>query len=153
MSLKNGFNNTSVMKFGKSLTIFKSSGEIKKIDLPKDMIDKCKAIIHGASTACGGVGTELAQVPAPDNAVIVPIQVRMIIGLGAIFDLNITESTAKSIIASAGATIAGRNVSQFLVGWIPGIGNAINAATAAKVTEAIGWLAVSNFYEGWIVER
>lgn len=134
-------------------TSFKSSGKIKKIDIPKDMMDKCNVIIHGASAACGGVGTGLAQIPASDNAVIVPIQIGMIIGLGTVFELNITESTAKSIIASAGATIAGRTVSQFLVGWIPGIGNAINTATAAGVTEVIGWIAVSNFYERWIEDR
>lgn len=134
-------------------TTFKSSGKIKKIDIPKDMMDKCNGIIHGASVACGGVGTGLAQIPVSDNAVIVPIQIGMIVGLGAVFDLNITEAGAKSIIASAGASIAGRAVSQFLVGWIPGIGNAINTATAAGLTEAIGWIAVKNFYDRWIQDK
>lgn len=134
-------------------TTFKSSGKIKNIDLPKDMLTKCSGIIHGASVACGGVGTGLAQIPASDNAVIVPIQIGMIVGLGAVFDLNITESAAKSIIASAGASIAGRAVSQFLIGWIPGIGNAINTATAAGITEAIGWMAVKNFYDRWVEDK
>lgn len=131
----------------------KSSGKVKKIDLPPDMLKKCNEVIHTASVACGGVGTGLAQLPGSDNAVIVPIQIGMIVGLGAIFELNITESAAKSIIASAGATIAGRTVSQFLVGWIPGIGNVINTATAAGVTEAIGWIAVKNFFDRWVQDR
>lgn len=134
-------------------TTYKSSGKIKKLDIPKNMLDKCNGIIHGASVACGGVGTGLAQIPASDNAVIVPIQVAMIVGLGAVFELNITESAAKSIIASAGATIAGRTVSQFLVGWIPGVGNAINTATAAGITEVIGWIAVKNFYDRWVQDK
>lgn len=134
-------------------TTFKTSGKIKKIDIPKDMMDKCNGIIHGASVACGGVGTGLAQIPASDNTLIVPIQIGMIVGLGAVFDLNITESAAKSIVASAGATIAGRTISQFIVGWIPGIGNAINTATAAGVTEVIGWIAVNNFYERWLEDK
>lgn len=138
-------------EFGQSS--FKSSGSVKKIDIPKDMMDKCNVIIHGASVACGGVGTGLAQIPASDNAVIVPIQIGMIIGLGSVFDLNITEAGAKSIIASAGASVVGRTVSQFLVGWIPGIGNAINTATAAGITEAIGWLAVKNFYDRWLEDK
>lgn len=132
---------------------FKVSGKVKKIDIPKEYQDKCHGIIHAASAACGGVGTGLAQIPASDNAVIVPIQIGMIVGLGEVFDLNITESAAKSIIASAGATVAGRTVSQFLVGWIPGIGNAINTATAAGITEVIGWMAVKNFYERWIEDK
>lgn len=117
------------------------------------MIKKCHGIIHGASAACGGVGTGLAQIPASDNAVIVPIQIGMIVGLGTVFELNITESVAKSIIASAGASIAGRTLSQFLVGWIPVVGNAINTATAAGITEAIGWIAVRNFYERWLEDK
>lgn len=134
-------------------TSFKSSGKVKKFDIPEDMMNKCQGIIHGASVACGGVGTGLAQIPASDNAVIVPIQIGMIIGLGSVFELNITESAAKSIIASAGASIAGRTFSQFLVGWIPGLGNAINTATAAGITEAIGWIAVANFYERWLEDK
>ena len=134
--------------YGQSL--YKSTGKVKKIDLPPEKMKRCKQIIHTASVACGGVGTGLAQIPASDNAVIVPIQITMIVSLGAVFDLNITESAAKSILASAGATVAGRTVSQFLVGWLPVIGNVINTATAAGITEAIGWIAVNNFYERWI---
>lgn len=131
----------------------KSTGKVKKIDLPPEMMKKCNAIIHTASVACGGVGTSLAQIPASDNTVIVPIQITMIVSLGAVFELNITESGAKSIIASAAASIAGRTVSQFLCGWIPVVGNAINTATAAGLTEAIGWIAVRNFYDRWIQDK
>lgn len=131
----------------------KATGKVKKLDLPPEKLKRCNEIIHAASVACGGVGTGLAQLPGSDNAVIVPIQIGMIVGLGAVFELNITESVAKSIIASAGATIAGRTMSQLLIGWIPGIGNAINTATAAGVTEAVGWIAVNNFYERWIDDK
>lgn len=132
---------------------FKTSGKVKKINLPPEKMKQCHAIIHAAAVICGGVGTGLAQLPCADNAAIVPIQITMIVGLGKVFDLNITESVAKSIVASAGATIAGRTASQVLVGWIPVIGNAINTATAAGVTETIGWLAVNNFYNRWIEDK
>ena len=125
----------------------KSSGKIKPIDLPPNAILKCNAIIHTAAVSCGGVGAGLAQIPASDNAVIVPIQITMIVSLGKVFDLDITEAAAKSIIASVGATVAGRTTSQVLIGWIPGIGNVVNTATAAGITEAIGWIAVKDFIE------
>lgn len=131
----------------------KSIGKVKKIDLPPKMLNACNAIIHSAAVACGGVGTGLAQIPATDNAVMVPIQIGMIISLGTVFKLNISESAAKSIIGSLGASIAGRTVSQFLWGWIPGIGNAINTATAAGLTEAIGWAAVADFYARWLEDK
>ena len=71
----------------------------------------------------------------------------MIVSLGKVFRIEVTESLAKSIIGSATASIVGRSASQLLVGWIPFLGNTINTATAAGVTETIGWLAVSNFFE------
>ncbi len=133
---------------------FKSTGKVKdKLDLPPDMLKQCHAIIHSAAVACGGVGTGLAQIPASDSAVITPIQLGMIVALAKVFDLDITEGAAKGLIASAGAGIAGRTASQFLVGWIPGIGNAINTATAAGLTEAIGWMAVQHFYERWTQDK
>lgn len=107
--------------------------------------DKCSAIIHTASVAAGGVGAGLAQLPCSDNALITPIQLTMTISLGQVFNLDIDESAAKAAVASmAGATI-GRAVSQVLIGWVPGIGNAINASTAAAVTETLGWLIAKDF--------
>lgn len=133
---------------------FKSSGKVgKKVNLPEDMQKKCHGIIHGAAVACGGVGTGLAQIPASDSVVITPIQIGMITALAKVFDLDITEGAAKGIIASAGAGLAGRTASQFLVGWIPIVGNAINTATAAGLTEAIGWIAVQHFYERWLEDK
>ena len=71
----------------------------------------------------------------------------MIIALGKVFDLNISKSVANGIIKSAAATFIGRTASQLLVGWVPVVGNAINTATAAGITEAIGWMTVKEFSE------
>ena len=116
-----------------------------RIYIPEDQKTKCNAIIHSAAVAAGGVGTGMAQIPIADNAVITPIQIGMIVALGKVFDQEITDSAAKAIIGGAAAAFAGRGLSQLLVGWIPGVGNAVNAATAAAITEAIGWMAVDNF--------
>ena len=115
-------------------------------DMPKDQMDKCNVIIHSAAMAAGGVGTGMAQIPLADNAIITPIQIAMIVSLGKVFDRNIGESAARAIISSAASSIVGRSISQIFLGWIPGLGNAINTATAAGITEAIGWLAVNEFY-------
>ena len=106
---------------------------------------RCRTIIHGASAAAGGVGAGLAQLPGSDNAVIVPIQVGMIISLGAVFGMTLTDSAAKATLATTTATMVGRGISQFVLGWVPVIGNAINATTAAGVTEAIGWTIARDF--------
>lgn len=106
---------------------------------------KCHAIIHAASASAAGVGAGLAQIPFSDNAVIVPIQVAMVISLGKVFDLTISESAAMSALTTAAASTVGRGISQILVGWIPGVGNVINASTAAGVTEAAGWIIANEF--------
>ena len=72
---------------------------------------KCHAIIHTAATLAGAVATGLAQIPLSDAAVITPIQIAMIIGIGKVFDKAITESIAASILASSAATVGGRGVS------------------------------------------
>ena len=106
---------------------------------------KCHAIIHGASAASSAVGFGLAQLPLSDNAVIVPIQTGMAVALADVFGIGLTRSAAEAAVATAAATMAGRTISQVLVGWIPGIGNIINGSTAAAVTEVIGWLLVKQF--------
>ena len=117
----------------------------KRLNITEDQKNKCNTIIHSHSLMCGGVGTGMAQIPLADNAVITPIQIAMIIELGLVFDQKISKTIAQSIISGASASLIGRGVSQVLFGWIPGLGNAINTATAAGVTEAIGWMAVDRF--------
>ena len=106
---------------------------------------KCHKIIHTAAASASAAAAGLAQIPGSDAIPITAIQVGMIISLGAVFGQEITKSAAKSILGGATAAIGGRTVSQFLVGWIPGLGNAINAATAASITEALGWYVANDF--------
>lgn len=107
--------------------------------------NKCHAIIHSAATVCSGIGAGMAQIPGSDSLVIVPIQIGMIVSLGAVFGIELSECTAKASLASATATMVGRGLSQVFVGWIPGWGNALNASTAFAVTESIGWAVANDF--------
>ncbi len=120
---------------------------MKKIKLSKHQKIQCNSIIHTASVAAGTAGAGLAQIPLSDAAIITPIQVTMIVSLGAVFGFKITEKIATGIIGSCGTAFIGRGITQIVVGWIPGIGNIINTTTAAGLTEAIGWLAVKHFNE------
>lgn len=105
----------------------------------------CNAIIHSASAAAAAVGGGLAQVPTSDNLIITPIQLAMAVSLGKVFGIELDQSAAKAAVASAAAATVGRTVSQVLIGWIPGVGNIINATTAATITETIGWIMAKEF--------
>ena len=115
----------------------------------KKMTDKerkrCHAIIHSASAAAAVVGAGLAQLPCSDNAVITPIQIAMTISLGKVFELSLSEGAAMAALATVATGTVGRAVSQMLLGWIPGLGNALNSATAASITETAGWLLAADF--------
>lgn len=106
---------------------------------------RCHYIIHTNSVAAAGIAAGLAQLPGVDNGPLAALEVEMVIALGQVFDISVTKSAAKGVIAGVAGTTAGRTISQLLVGWVPGIGNAINASTAAGVVEALGWAAANHF--------
>lgn len=105
----------------------------------------CHAAIHTASAACAAVGAGLAQFPGSDALIIAPIQLTMSVALAKVFDLELDEAAHKAAIATASASMVGRAVSQVAIGWFPLFGNVINAATAASLTEAIGWIIAEEF--------
>jgi uncharacterized protein (DUF697 family) len=116
-----------------------------RANMTNEQRSKCHAIIHAASTAAAAVGAGLAQLPCSDNAAIVPIQVAMVISLGKVFGITLSESAAISSLTVVATATTGRAVSQTLIGWLPFIGNAINAVTAASITEAAGWIVADDF--------
>jgi len=111
----------------------------------EDRRDKCHAIIHGAAVTTAGIGAGLAQIPLADSIPITAAQVGMIIAIAHIYDIDLAEGTAKALLGGFSTSVVGRNVAGVLIGWIPGIGNAVKASTAAALTEAIGWAAVRHF--------
>ncbi|SDB44809.1 Uncharacterized conserved protein, DUF697 family [Pseudobutyrivibrio sp. YE44] len=131
----------------------KVSGDVKKLDIPPEMAKKCKNVIHSASIACGGIGAITAASVVADSVLITTVQVPMVLKLAQIFDLDITEAAAKSIVLNYAATFAGKRVSQFFWGKIPLLGNGINAVTAGGLTEAVGWATVANFYYRWVSDQ
>ena len=108
-------------------------------------IQKVHGLIHATSASTAGVGAGLSQLPGSDIVPITGLQAGMITGIALIHGRKITEAAATMIIGTFTAGMVGRAVSQWLVGWIPGWGNAINATTAVTLTQAIGWAAHAFF--------
>ena len=106
---------------------------------------KCSAVIHSASLAAAAVGAGFAHAPCCDSALITPIQLTMTISLGKVFGQKLSGAAAKSAMATGTATLVGRAVSQVAAGFIPVAGKIINAATAAAVTESLGWILAAEF--------
>lgn len=117
--------------------------------MTSDQKKKCHAAIHTASTAAAGIGAGLAQLPGADSAALVPVQITMILALGKVFNIPLTDSMAKTVlsetVATMGGKIAAKAATNLLVGWIPGVGNAVNASVAAGITESLGWMIAKDF--------
>lgn len=108
---------------------------------------KVHGIVHTAAIAAATVGAGFAQIPGSDAPVLAGIQTTMIIAIAHEHDAAITKAAAADLLLTFTATHLGRGISQWLIGWVPGWGNAINAATAAGLTEAVGWATDAYFGE------
>lgn len=110
---------------------------------------ECHYYIHAASTAAAAVGADRAQIPGSDSGPLATIQTAMIISIGRVFGVNLTDSAAKAVLTTKLSSMVGklvaRTVTQWIVRWFPRAGNAVNATTAAAITEALGWAVAEDF--------
>lgn len=113
---------------------------------------KCHLIIHTHATAAAGSAVVLSQLPGADNLALAAIIGAMAIELAEVFNVsaNDEESSAvgAAVLAMFGGMITARLASQWLVGWIPFVGNAVNSATMFAVVESIGWALVYKYDSG-----
>ena len=91
---------------------------MSKTKMPKDLESKCKIAIHTATTAAATAGA--LPIPIADTIPITAAQVTMIVALGKIFDMSISESAAKSIAAITLAQSTGRAAFSGILKAIPG---------------------------------
>lgn len=106
---------------------------------------KVHGVIHAAAAA---IGAGLAQIPGADAPVLAGVQTTMIIAIAHEHDTAINKIAAADLLLTFSATHFGRGISQLLIGWVPGWGNVLNAATAVALTEAVGWAAHAYFCVG-----
>ncbi|OOP84745.1 hypothetical protein BB415_05100 [Helicobacter pylori] len=105
------------------------------------MIEECKTIIHVASGAAGSVG--LIPIPFSDVLAIAPIQAGMIYKMNDVFEVSLGKSATPTFITEISSVIALAHVERTLVNgflkFIPVVGSVAGIATAAIITEGIGF--------------
>ncbi|MGL2764239.1 YcjF family protein [Helicobacter pylori] len=105
------------------------------------MIEECKTIIHVASGVAGAAG--LIPIPFSDALAIALIQAGMIYKMNDAFGVKMKDSVAASLITGLlGVTAVaqvGRTIVNGLLKFIPGAGSVAGGATAALITEGIGF--------------
>ncbi|WP_157809157.1 YcjF family protein [Helicobacter pylori] len=106
------------------------------------MIEECKTIIHVASGAAGAAG--LIPIPFSDAFAIAPIQAGMIYKMNDAFGMDLDKSVGASLVAGLLSVTAivqvGRTLINGFLKIIPGVGSVAGSATAATITEGIGFV-------------
>ncbi|MGL2749046.1 hypothetical protein ACQJ8T_03595 [Helicobacter pylori] len=119
---------------------FLSIQKVKIQERKQAMIEECKTIIHVASGAAGAAGA--IPIPFSDALAIAPIQARMIYKMNDAFGMDLEESVAASLITGLlGVTAIGQGARAFvnMIKFVPGLGSVAGGATAAVITEGIGF--------------
>ncbi|MBH0294520.1 DUF697 domain-containing protein [Helicobacter pylori] len=105
------------------------------------MIEECKTIIHVASGAAGAAG--LIPIPFSDAFAIAPIQAGMIYKMNDAFGMDLDKSVGASLVAGLLSVTAVAQVGRTLVNgflkFILVVGSVAGGATAAVITEGIGF--------------
>ncbi|WRC32495.1 50S ribosome-binding GTPase [Helicobacter pylori] len=105
------------------------------------MIDESKTIIHVAAGVAGAVG--LIPIPFSDALAIAPIQAGMIYKMNDAFGVKMKDFVAASLITGLLGVTAVAQVGRTLVSgflkFIPVVGSVAGGATAAVITEGIGF--------------
>lgn len=105
--------------------------------------DQCHAIIHTATVAAGA--SSLIPIPIADAVPITAAQITMVIGLGKVFDMNLSKSAASGIISGLVAMEAGKTAARAVLKWVPIAGQIANVGIAAGFTETLGWATAYAF--------
>lgn len=119
-----------------------------KVNMTRELKNKCHAAIHTATVAAGAAGA--IPIPISDAIPITGAQILMITALGKAFGITLSQAAAKSIAGVALTQGAGRAIVSNILKMIPGagtvLGAVIGAATAAALTETLGWIVADDFY-------
>lgn len=119
-----------------------------KVHMPKELEKKCHVAIHTATVAATAAGA--IPIPMADTIPITSAQIAMVIGLGKVFDVSLSDAVAKSILGCGLATRIGRTLFTNILKAIPIAGHIagpiVAASTAALITETLGWLVADDLF-------
>lgn len=103
-------------------------------------------IVHGFAAIAGGVGLGMSLLPGSDAGMLAALQGRMVMALAEHYRAPIAQSQAAELLLTLAAGMAGRRTARALATRLPvGWRVVSNASTAAALTAAIGWAAITWF--------
>lgn len=103
-----------------------------------EQLDEEADRIISTAARSAGVAVLANPVPISDFLILVPIQIGMVIKLGALYGETIDKKSAVEIVTTLGAGVATRLIFQTIVSWVPGVKNVLGPPVASAATYGIG---------------
>lgn len=106
------------------------------------MVDNKKMtgmLIHGFAAAHAITAMALAQTVIGDEAALTSLTVAMIMAVARMNGAGWNSGDALAFLGIYVGGYVGVRGATFLVKWVPGLGNGINAIVTAVTTELLGW--------------
>ena len=98
-----------------------------------------------AAAASAATAVFANPIPASDIVALAPLQIGMIIKLGAIYGKTIDRNSAMEVITTLGTGFVARTVFQGVISLLPGVKNVLGPPFAAAATYGMGRLAKAYF--------
>lgn len=96
-------------------------------------------MIHGFAVAHAVTAALLAQTLVGDEAVLTALTIAMIVAVAKLNGADWDTGMALAFLGIFLGGYVGVRGATFLIKWVPGIGNAANAAVTLTTTEVLGW--------------
>ena len=109
---------------------------------PEDKVKAQRELVQVCSVAAAALSIQ--PFPFLDTALIAPVQIAMVQGIGKIHGFRLDKKSILEILASFGASLVAQNVMMAAAKFVPGIGWVVSASMAYAMTWAIG--EVSDYY-------
>lgn len=98
--------------------------------------DRAKKVIRNYSLSAAAVAVE--PIPIVDSILLAPVQIAMVIHLGRIYGVKITKSVAGGLVSTIGLSFLGNELFLILVGFFPGVKQALGPSIAFSLTWTSG---------------
>lgn len=104
-------------------------------------------IIDEVATSAATATAVFSQIPGMGIATLTKLYLDMAKKLAALFNQELESQTARTLVMSGCERYATAIFNKSVLGWIPLIGNVINAKITFTLTQDIGWFLYNHFAE------
>ncbi|MGZ4953729.1 MAG: hypothetical protein ACXV8Q_01335 [Methylobacter sp.] len=106
---------------------------------------KATKIIDGIAKTAATTTAVFSQVPGMGAATLTKLYLEMVNKIASLFNRQLESQAARTLVLAGCKRYATAILEKSVVGWIPLVGNAINAKMTFDLTKNVGWFFYDHF--------